>query len=102
MATEIPLTATHYSLIIRELNALVIDVAIKTEKQHHVEWLFGFRTTTFALPFACIGNCAEIMNFIMRTHPLHFTTSSTSFHDFIYFLELTHTAALAEGVECSG
>ena len=24
--------ATHYSLIIRELNALVIDVAIKTEK----------------------------------------------------------------------
>ncbi|CUQ62507.1 Uncharacterised protein [Segatella copri] len=32
----------------------------------------------FALPFACIDNCAEIMNFIMRTHPLHFTTSSTS------------------------
>ena len=32
MATEIPLTATHYSLIIRELNALVIDVAIETEK----------------------------------------------------------------------
>ena len=31
----------------------------------------------FALPFACIGNCAEIMNFIMRTHPLHFTSSST-------------------------
>ena len=55
----------------------------------------------FALPFACIGNCAEIMNFIMRTHPLHFTTSSTSFHDFIYFIELTHTAAVAEGVECS-
>ncbi|MCP9520495.1 hypothetical protein [Segatella copri] len=41
MATETPLTATHYSLIIRELNALVIDVAIKTEKQHHVEWLGG-------------------------------------------------------------
>ena len=51
----------------------------------------------FALPFACIGNCAEIMNFIMRTHPLHFTTSSTSFHEFIYFIELTHTAAVAEG-----
>ena len=27
-----PLTATHYSLIIRELNALVTDVAIETEK----------------------------------------------------------------------
>ena len=54
----------------------------------------------FALPFACIGNCAEIMNFIMRTHPLHFTTSSTSFHDFIYFIELTHSAAVAEGDEC--
>ena len=54
----------------------------------------------FALPFACIGNCAEIMNFIMRTHPLHFTTSSTSFHEFIYFIELTHTAAVAEGDEC--
>ena len=79
------------------VKALVTDVAIKTGKQHHVEWLFGFRTTTFALPFACIGNCAEIMNFIMRTHPLHFTTSSTSFHEFIYFIELTHTAAVAEG-----
>ena len=32
MAIKIPLIATHYSLIIRELNALVIDVAIKTEK----------------------------------------------------------------------
>ena len=51
----------------------------------------------FALPFACIDNCAEIMNFIMRTHPLHFTTSSTSFHEFIYFIELTHTAEVAEG-----
>ena len=54
----------------------------------------------FALPFACIDNCAEIMNFIMRTHPLHFTSSSTSFHEFIYFIELTHTAAVAEGDEC--
>ena len=32
MATGIPLTATHYSLIIKELNALVTDVAIETEK----------------------------------------------------------------------
>ena len=32
MTTEIPLTATHYSLIIRELNALVTDVTIETEK----------------------------------------------------------------------
>ena len=54
----------------------------------------------FALPFACINYYAEIMNFIMRTHPLHFTSSSTSFHEFIYFIELTHTAAVAEGVEC--
>ena len=54
----------------------------------------------FALPFACISNCAEIMNFIMRTHPLHFTTSSTSFHEFIHFIELTHTAAVAEGDGC--
>ena len=51
----------------------------------------------FTLPFLCIDNCAEIMNFIMRTHPLHFTSSSTSFHEFIYFIELTHTAAVAEG-----
>ena len=98
MATEIPLTATHYSLIIRELNALVTDVAIKTEKQQHVEWLFGIsEQPLFALPFACINYYAEIMNFIMRTHPLHFTSSSTSFHEFIYFIELTHTAAVAEG-----
>ena len=38
MATEIPLTATHYSLIIKELNALVIDVAIETEK--HLYFLY--------------------------------------------------------------
>ena len=36
MATEIPLTATHYSLIIRELNELVIDVAIKTAKHFRI------------------------------------------------------------------
>ena len=78
----------------------------------------------FALPFACIGNCAEIMNFIMRTHPLHFTSSSTSlsWHIRLRWLKETtelaewvdcirwrrrlswqkKTAALAEGVECSG
>ena len=36
MATEIPLTATHYSFIIRELNALVIDVAIRIEKHFRI------------------------------------------------------------------
>ena len=36
MATEIPLTATHYSLIIRELNALVTDVAIRIEKYFRI------------------------------------------------------------------
>ena len=36
MATEIPLTATHYSLIIKELNVFVIDVAIKTEKHFRI------------------------------------------------------------------
>ncbi len=36
MATEIPLTATHYSLIIRELNAKVTDVAIETEKHFRI------------------------------------------------------------------
>ena len=50
----------------------------------------------FALPFACIDNCAEIMNFIMQVHPLHFASSCTSFRDFIHFIELTHTAELAE------
>ena len=38
MATEIPLIATHYSLIIRELNALVIDVAIKIEKHSLIRY----------------------------------------------------------------
>ena len=32
-----------------------------------------------------------------RNHELHYATSSTSFHEFIYFIELTHTAAVAEG-----
>ena len=36
------------------------------------------------------------MNFIMQVHPLHFASSCTSFRDFIYFIELTHTADLAE------
>lgn len=54
----------------------------------------------FALPFACIDNCAEIMNFIMRTHPLHFTTSSTSLSLHIRLQWLKETNAIAEGVEC--
>ena len=66
--------------------------------KHHIEWLFGnSEQPLFALPITCINYYAEIMNFIMRTHPLHFTTSSTSFHEFIYFIELAHTAAIAEG-----
>jgi len=36
VTTEIPLTTTHYSLIIKELNALVIDVAIETEKHFRI------------------------------------------------------------------
>ena len=78
MATEAPLTATHYSLIIRELNALVIDVAIKTEKTFSYKNHKGRSKPLFALPFACIGNCAEIMNFISQLHLLHFMSSSTS------------------------
>ena len=56
----------------------------------------------FTLPFACIGNCAEIMNFIMRTHPLHFTTSSTSLRCHIRLRWLKETNAVAEGDECCG
>ena len=33
---------------------------------------------------------------LCRNHELHYANSSTSFHDFIYFIELTHTAAVAE------
>ena len=51
----------------------------------------------FALPFACIDNCAEIMNFIMRTHPLHFTTSSTSLSWHIRLRWLKESNAVAEG-----
>ena len=54
----------------------------------------------FALPFACIDNCAEIMNFIMRTHPLHFTTSSTSLSWHIRLRWLKETTELAEWVDC--
>ena len=38
---------------------------------------------------------------LCRNHELHYANSSTSFHDFIYFIELTHTAAVAEGDECN-
>ena len=38
---------------------------------------------------------------LCRNHELHYANSSTSFHEFIYFIELTHTAAVAEGDECS-
>ncbi len=37
---------------------------------------------------------------LCRNHELHYANSSTSFHDFIYFIELTHTAAVAEGDGC--
>lgn len=38
---------------------------------------------------------------LCRNHELHYANSSTSFHDFIYFIELTHTTAVAEGDECN-
>ena len=56
----------------------------------------------FTLPFACIGNCAEIMNFIMRTHPLHFTSSSTSLSWHIRLRWLKETNAVTGGDECCG
>ena len=34
---------------------------------------------------------------LCRNYELHYANSSTSFHEFIYFIELTHTAAVAEG-----
>ncbi len=74
------------------VKALVTDVAIKTEKQHHVEWLFEFRTTTFCFTIRMYWQ-------LCRNHELYYANSSTSFHDFIYFIELTHTAAVAEGDE---
>ena len=37
---------------------------------------------------------------LCRNHELHYANSSTSFHDLIYFIELTHTAAVAEGDGC--
>ena len=54
----------------------------------------------FALPFACIGNCAEIMNFISRLHLLHFTTSSTSLSWHIRLRWLKETTELAEWDGC--
>lgn len=56
----------------------------------------------FTLPFPCIDNCAEIMNFIMRVHPLHFTTSSTSLSLHIRLSLQNETAAIAEGDDCDG
>ena len=56
--------------------------------------LYHLRVLTI-VPKSLTSLC-EFIHFIMRVHPLHFTTSSTSFHDFIYFIEFTHTTALAE------
>ena len=100
MATETPLTATHYSLIIRELNAQVIDVAIKIEKTFSYKNHKGRSKPLFALPITCINYYAEIMNFIMRTHPLHFTTSSTSLSWHIRLRWLKETNAVTGGDEC--
>ena len=50
----------------------------------------NFRTTTF-----CFTICMYWQ--LCRNHELHYANSSTSFHEFIYFIELTHTAAVAEG-----
>ena len=131
MATETPLTTTHYSLIIRELNALVIDMAIKTEKHFRIRiikvginFFLLYHLHVLAIVPKSWTSLCELIHFISRLHLLHFMSSSTSFHEFIYFIELTHTAAvadeddwvsrmrrlswqnetdaLAEGVECSG
>ena len=64
---------------IQRVKTLVTDVAIKNRKTAPYRVVVrNSEQPLFALPFECIGNYAEIMNFIMRTHPLHFTTSSTS------------------------
>ena len=52
-----------------------------------------FRTTTFCFTIRMYWQ-------LCRNHELHYANSSTSFHDFIYFIELTHSAAVAEGDEC--
>ena len=107
MVTEKPLTATHYSLIIRELNALVIDVAIKTEKHFRIRiikvgvnhFLLYHSHVLAIVPKSWTSLC-ELIHFISRVHLLHFTSSSTSLSWHIRLRWLKETTELAEWDGC--
>ena len=107
MATEIPLTATHYSLIIRELNALVIDVAIKTEKHFRIRIIkvgvnhfLLYHSHVLAIVQKSWTSLCELIHFISRLHLLHFTSSSTSLSWHIRLRWLKETTELAEWDDC--
>ena len=107
MATEIPLTATHYSLIIRELNALVIDMAIRIEKHFRIRiikvgvnhFLLYHSHVLAIVPKSWTSLC-ELIHFISRLHLLHFTSSSTSLSWHIRLRWLKETTGLAEWDGC--
>ena len=99
-------TAHYHALF--SYNQLVtqsmVNVVIKTEKHFRIRiikvgvnhFLLYHSHVLAIVPKSWTSLC-ELIHFISRLHLLHFMSSSTSFHEFIYFIELTHTAAVAEG-----
>ena len=102
-------TAYHHALFSynQPVTQSVANVVIKTEKHFRIRiikvgvnhFLLYYLHVLTIVPKSWTSLC-ELIHFISRLHLLHFTSSSTSFHDFIYFIELTHTAAVAEGDGC--
>lgn len=84
-------TAYRYALFTynQRVKPKVTDVAIETEKH------FRIRIIKVGINFFLLYHSHVLA--IVRNHELHYANSSTSFHEFIYFIELTHTAAVAEG-----
>ena len=102
-------TAYHHALFSynQPVTQSVANVVIKTEKHFRIRiikvgvnhFLLYYLHVLTIVPKSWTSLC-ELIHFISRVHPLHFTSSSTSLSWHIRLRWLKESNAIAEGVEC--
>ena len=93
----------------QRVKALVTDVATRIEKHFRIRiikvgvnhFLLYHSHVLAIVPKSWTSLC-ELIHFISRLHPLHFTSSSTSLSWHIRLRWLKESNAVAEGDECDG
>ena len=92
----------------QRVKSKVTDVAIETEKKHFririikvgVNHFLLYHSHVLAIVQKSWTSLCELIHFISRLHPLHFTTSSTSLSWHIRLRWLKESNAVTEGDEC--